>query len=405
MDESPTSENRAVGRGSGYAGPPGRFLRWALVVSFGVLVACCTGLALLFGLLSASPLAALGALGAAAILLPVYVLYLLVLDPLEHEPPWLLVGAFLWGAGVATLGGGLTTLVAQWASRTFFNLSASGGDVVGTAIFAPIFEEGFKGLGVLLLFALARHEFDDAVDGILYGGLIGLGFAFVEDFLYYAVAIQEGGFASLLSLFVIRGILSGFGHPLYTALVGLGFGLARQSPFGWRWMVLPGLGYAAAVAAHSAWNAPIALATVFPGLEVLGILTVFAYPFLVLLPGAIGLGILAFVIARRRARMVRAALEEACELGLADAEDARLLGRPVQRRWRQLRYLERYGWRAFWLRRRLDIALIDWAYRHWHRSRGDQLPRFLAVFEEDALAARIRSWRQELAHLLTRSAA
>ncbi len=405
MDESPTTENRTVGRGSGYAGPQGRFLRWALVVSFGALVACCTGLALLLGLLSVSPLAALGALGAAAILLPVYVLYLLVLDPLEHEPPWLLLGAFLWGAGVATLAGGIATLVAQWLSRALLSLSASGSDTLGTAIFAPIFEEAFKGLGVLLLFVLARHEFDDAVDGILYGGLIGLGFAFVEDFLYYGAAIQEGGLASLVSLFVIRGILSGFGHPLYTALVGLGFGLARQSPLGWRSIAFPALGYGAAVAAHSTWNTPIALASAMPELEVLGILAVLGYPLLVLLPGAIGLGILAFVIARRRSRMVRAALAEACELGLADAEDVTLLGRPFQRRWRQLRYLERYGWHAFWLRRRLDIALIDWAYRRWHRSHGDRLPRFLAVFEEDALAERIRAWRKELTQLLGSSAA
>lgn len=96
-------------------------------------------------------------------------------------------------------------------------------------MFAPLFEEAAKGLGLVLLWLLARHEFDDLVDGVVYGGLIGLGFAIIQDFLYYLGKLQEEGLCAFLTLFFIRGILSESGHPFYTALTGIGLGMARQS--------------------------------------------------------------------------------------------------------------------------------------------------------------------------------
>ncbi|MCS7051230.1 MAG: hypothetical protein NZL87_06415, partial [Thermomicrobium sp.] len=41
----------------------------------------------------------------AVVVAPFYAGFLLWLDPLEHEPPWLLAIAALWGAGVATFVG------------------------------------------------------------------------------------------------------------------------------------------------------------------------------------------------------------------------------------------------------------------------------------------------------------
>jgi hypothetical protein len=48
-------------------------------------------------LLETSPTAFLVGLVLAGILAPVYATYLLFLDPLEHEPPWLLGLALAWG--------------------------------------------------------------------------------------------------------------------------------------------------------------------------------------------------------------------------------------------------------------------------------------------------------------------
>ena len=58
---------------------------------------------------------------------------------------------------------------------------------------APIVEEFAKGLGVFIIFVIARRAFDGPIDGIVYGGLVGAGFAFTENIQYFAISFIEGG--------------------------------------------------------------------------------------------------------------------------------------------------------------------------------------------------------------------
>ncbi|GBD22083.1 hypothetical protein HRbin28_02557 [bacterium HR28] len=362
-----------------------------------VLSTCCIVGLLVFG---ASLEAVLIGGVLAVIVAPLYAVFLLWLDPLEHEPPWLLLIALLWGAGVGTLVGGFSTLALDVIARGLFGASEAISDAASTVIFAPVTEELAKGAFLLFLFAFARHEFDDVVDGIVYGGLVGLGFAVVEDFSYYLMTLAEEGLAATGVLFVIRGLLTGFGHPFYTALTGLGCGLARSTRSVSLRVLAPIGGLAAAMFFHALWNG-LAVATAATENVVLGLVVLVGYPFGILLPGALTLTIVAVVAARRRRRDVRRYLEEAVREGLAQSDDLDTLTRPWRRRGRQFRVLMTSGWRAFWLRRRLDIALVDWAYRRWHQARGDRLPRYLAAFESEALEMRIRRWRTELDRLQT----
>ena len=52
-------------------------------------------------------------------------------------------------------------------------------------------------VAVMFVFLLFRHEFDDVLDGILYGALVGLGFATVENVIYYFDAGFHGGIGKL----------------------------------------------------------------------------------------------------------------------------------------------------------------------------------------------------------------
>ena len=377
---------------------------WPLMVgclaSLSLVGLCCLFLVVLVG---TSPVAVVVGGLLAVVLAPAYLVFLLALDPLEHEPPWLLGLAFGWGAGVATLGGGLATAVLESSSGALLGLSAGARDAIGTVLFAPLTEEVAKGVFPFALFLLARHEFDDAADGIVYGGLVGLGFAVAEDLFYYAAAFLEGGLAWAGALFVFRGILTGFGHPLYTAVTGLGIGLAVQVRSRLARWLLVSSGLVVAVLLHALWNGAVTLAQAEES-GALAAVVLFVYPVFVLLPGAVGLAVIAFDQAHRRSRDVRRFLAEAVQRGLADPEDLETLTRPWRRRERQLSYLVRYGLRAFWLRRRLDIALVDWAYRCWHQSRGERLPRYLAVFEAEALEARIRQYRAALDGVISRPA-
>jgi protease PrsW len=181
----------------------------------------------------------------------VYVLIIWWLDRYEKEPIKLLLGAFIWGALPAVL----VTIFLETASEgpvvALFQESAR---VVGVSFVAPPVEEFAKGLGLLTFFWFARGEFDDVLDGIVYGALIGFGFAMVENVKYFWGFWQQGGLLGLAGGVFTRALLFGFNHALYTSLTGIGFGLARYAKSPGRRALLALMGLAAAVTAHFMHN-------------------------------------------------------------------------------------------------------------------------------------------------------
>jgi len=197
-----------------------------------------TRVAVLAGLMAIIPL---------VIIVPTY----LWLDRYEAEPVRYLLSAFLWGALIAVVGAfwlntlGLVLLVdANWVDPF----------ATGAVYLAPVTEETLKGLGIFLIYLLRRHEFDGIIDGIVYAGLIGAGFAFSENILYLGQAYTEMGNEGLTATFIVRGLMGPFGHPLFTSLIGIGIGIAVSS----RSTVVRSLailgGWACAVLLHGAWN-------------------------------------------------------------------------------------------------------------------------------------------------------
>ncbi|NJM53772.1 MAG: PrsW family intramembrane metalloprotease [Blastocatellia bacterium] len=104
-----------------------------------------------------------------------------------------------------------------------------------------------------MLLIFFRKEFDDILDGIVYGGVIGLGFATVENVLYYGRGVAAGA-DMLIFLLIIRGIASPFIHVTFTAMTGIGCGIARESHNMLVKLTMPILGYIFAVFLHMAWN-------------------------------------------------------------------------------------------------------------------------------------------------------
>jgi RsiW-degrading membrane proteinase PrsW (M82 family) len=179
---------------------------------------------------------------------------LMWLDRYDPEPPWLLSLAFAWGALVAVI----VSFVINTLIGSLF------GPEVGAVVSAPIFEEGSKGIGLIILLFFARREFDDILDGIVYAGVIALGFATVENVLYYGRALLSGGFEALAVIFFVRGILSPFAHVTFTAMTGIGCGIARESHNIFVRLVMPLVGYGFAVFLHAVWNG---MAVAMGGLE------------------------------------------------------------------------------------------------------------------------------------------
>jgi protease PrsW len=205
-------------------------------------------------------LALLLSLAAAVIPTFLYVLLFYWADRYEREPIWLLIVAFGWGAIPAVVVSLIGELVLGWP---WIDAPDSiTGAIMEGAVIAPVVEELAKGLALLLIFILLRHEFDGLLDGIVYGALIGFGFAMTENFFYFIGAYDEGGFQQLSVVIFLRAVLFGLNHAFYTGLTGIGFGLARifRSTGVKLFWVLAGL--LAAMATHSLHNLGASLAAI-----------------------------------------------------------------------------------------------------------------------------------------------
>ena len=165
-------------------------------------------------------------------------------------------------------------------------------------------EEATKGLGVLLIWLIFRKDFDSVVDGIVYAGVVALGFAAMENVDYYGRSFNEEGWAGLFSTFILRGVLSPFSHVLFTCMTGIGCGFAREShQAGIRW-IAPLVGLLGAMFLHALWNllASFSSGTFFFGYLVLQIplflMFVMAFFYLVRREGRILSDALAFEVQR-----------------------------------------------------------------------------------------------------------
>ena len=204
------------------------------------------------------PLALTVGIVAALVPVPLLVLCFLWLDRYEPEPVKYLAFCFGWGACVAT---GVALVLNTLADM--FVTSHGQPDAIVAVLTAPVVEETMKAVGPILLFVLRRRAFSGLIDGIVYCGLSATGFAMVENILYlggygYAQGAQQGGpvagATAVVGVFVGRILLSGFAHPLFTSMTGIGLGVAaRATDRRVRWLA-PLAGLIVAMMLHGTWN-------------------------------------------------------------------------------------------------------------------------------------------------------
>ena len=90
---------------------------------------------------------------------------------------------------------------------------------------------------------------DGIVDGVVYATMVALGFAMTENIQYYGAAGESAG-----AVFILRGMLSPYSHPLFTSMTGIGLGWAAQSDRWYVKLLAPPLGLLAAMTLHATWN-------------------------------------------------------------------------------------------------------------------------------------------------------
>jgi protease PrsW len=282
----------------------------AFTVIVAVLVCLCALPMLAVIVISSAPgTAALATVLAMVPVVPV-VLCFLWLDRYEPEPKGLLLLGLLWGAFAATFG----ALFVQGLGGLFVGVTS---DDVSLAVVAPVTEEATKGLFLLLLLWWRRAELDGVLDGIVYAGMVGVGFAFTENILYLGAAYDgtdgmgPGGIAGITSTFVVRCLFSPFAHPLFTAFTGIGVGIAVSTRSPALRVLAPVGGYVCAVVAHALWN----------GSTIFGFENFVGTYVLVMVPAFVFLAWLGVWSRSSEKKMLTAALGDAASRGLFPATD------------------------------------------------------------------------------------
>lgn len=248
--------------------------------------------------------------GAGVLQAVIYLLFVRAVDLYEREAFRYVLPVFLWGFTVAVV------LSVIFEGVLAFTLSAvidrQAANFLLTVVGAPVIEEGAKGLALLIIFAVTflvarrRHEpieFSGVMDGIVYGSAVGFGFALAEDLLYFA---QFG-----VETFVARRVFGGFAHAAFTSLTGIGMGLIPWVRHAFLKLLVPVLGFAAAILLHALFNLTA---------------TLFGPPVYVALFFVVALYVVIIVasLAVQR-RMIREELREEVEAGTISPDEYRLL--------------------------------------------------------------------------------
>ena len=323
----------------------------------------------MIGLTAANPVGTAIGFVLSSLAMTVVLLAYLWLDRWEPEPPRLLVLAFLWGASVAVIVSAILQLTVEAVINPGETETVSPWSIV---IGAPLTEEAAKGLFLLLMMTgRRRNELNSLTDCLVYAGLVGAGFAWLEDILY--IGGGESVSESLLTA-ALRLIMAPFAHSLFTTMFGIGvyFALQQRSFVAKALYIL--LGYAGAVIMHGLWNGSSLLSVEAYFLTYLfWMVPVFAL--------AIALGVAS---RRREQRVVAAKLPGMVAAGLVTPNEATWLG-SIRNRKSAIGEATRHGGRpAGKAVKKFAAQVIELAFVRDRIDRGFGDQRVFALQNEEA---------------------
>lgn len=332
-------------------------------------------------------------------LIPAISINLLVnfMDRFKREPWFLRLAAFLWGAIIAIppavfIEQFIDGIISSWW-EVHPNIALHS---LLQGLDAGVTEETVKGLGLLLLFVVLRDKFDNVTDGIVYGALIGAGFAMVENVVNFVNP------RDLLGLIVGRIVLGWFCHSTFTVCFGASLGYIRHTRVRWQKIVIPLLGYLLAVGLHTGFDFVNAFVrnfsfmhpnnTTVTTLLIVVVVSDYIPPFIA---QVVILSILIKALAHETA-VIREFLAAEVSTGIVTVDEYALIQNSFARTKSERQILWQQGLRP-WLRvKALYQTEIGLAFHKWHVSMNDK-PKFGYVHSEDTYRQRILLLRQQIA--------
>ena len=300
-----------------------------------------------------------------------YTLLLWWLDRYEKEPLHLLLVTFVWGA--------LPALAIALLAELAVGETAAGllGPGTETTIVAPVIEEVLKALVLIGLFVFARREFNGVLDGIIYGALVGFGFAMSENTLYFLKYSDQ-----LIAVWLLRAVLFGLNHAFFTSIVGIALGLVRYERRRWVGYLAVPVALWLAIVAHALHNMSAQLGPLGIGLA------------WIINSGGIGIVIATIVLSQRQElRWLYAELDDEVSHGVITLEQYECVTTPGQRSRTEAVALLRQGWAAQRRVRRFHHLLTELAFLKQQLRQGD---RYCCADDVAKLRREVIAARQQL---------
>jgi len=316
---------------------------------------------------------------AAAIPTTLYVSLVWWLDRYEKEPASLLAVTFLWGA----VPSAFLSIVAEVILGIPIGLLGSkAAAMLETGLVAPIVEEAFKAFILFLLFVVYHKELDDVLDGIVYGAVVGSGFALTENTLYFLDAFRSGGVGAWGAVVFLRTIIFGLNHAFFTAITGASLGLARYARYSWQQVLAPLAGLSLAIAFHAVHNLFARLGSVFWGAIIISAVSDWA--------GVAFVFVLIALAWQREKAWISQELADEVPRGTITGQEYALLQSPGWRWAARWQTLWNDGWAAYARLGRFFQLSTELAFKkHQARLMGD----------EDGNAREIQALRVRIAQL------
>jgi RsiW-degrading membrane proteinase PrsW (M82 family) len=149
--------------------------------------------------------------------------YFYLRDRYEREPLLHLLAAYLLGVFAMFAAQGLGATLADWVSADWLRSGGEPARIFDAFVLAGVVEESAKWV-VLFAAAYRWREFDEPLDGLIYGVAIALGFAAFENLLYLG---SRG-----LDIAWQRAVFAVPAHALFGGCMGYYAGRAKFAPAG-----------------------------------------------------------------------------------------------------------------------------------------------------------------------------
>jgi len=303
----------------------------------------------------------------AAPTLAFWVVVYLIADRFRPQRPLVWFLALGWGGcGAVWISANVNTWAAYLMAVTGSGDPAS---AARPAVFvAPFVEEAMKATVLFWLAILARYRLTSKASLITLGGLSAAGFAFTENILYYARTITYSSItidvgdakAAIAQQVLIRGVLTAFGHPLFTMMTATGLAIAIRTRSKVVRILAPLAGYLLAAFLHMVFNSQATLQSIS------GFLT---FIFFVAFPIVLVAVIYAVWQEIAQSRLIRSRLTDYVRMGWLAERDPVVFSR-LRTRFHALVVALTRGWTCWLATVRIQRAMTEMAFLRDAEARG-----------------------------------